>query len=178
MQRFCVKHFGTVSCSYQAVGVIRVGFCFCFLFLCFSLYHSLSLWVIRMHPGCLSARSLITQRGTGLNTKYTVCPHLSTLHKVLLWQKTTHAQKLLTGKAVGLLVPVRGAAVIQQEEGIRPGIYVKTKSEHKRESNFTFLIKNFSKCRANDHFKLIFTSFTLWFLTTFFLFFSFFLKIL
>lgn len=45
-----------------------------------SFYHSLSLWVIRMHPGCLSAFSLITQRETGTNTKYTVCPHLSTPH--------------------------------------------------------------------------------------------------
>lgn len=47
-----------------------------------SFYLCLSLWMIRMHPHCLSAFSLITQRETWMNAKYTVCPHLSTPYKV------------------------------------------------------------------------------------------------
>lgn len=57
-----------------------------------SLYHSLSLRLIRMHPGCLSACSLITLQASGPNTKYTVCPHLSSQHKVLLQQKPTESR--------------------------------------------------------------------------------------
>lgn len=78
-----------VSCRLQAGGAIIRSH---FVLACASLYHSLSLWVIRMRPACLSAHSLITLRETGPNTKYTVCPHPST-HT----QSAVTAQHHLTG---------------------------------------------------------------------------------
>lgn len=88
-------------------------------------YLFLSLWVIRMHPGCLSACSLITQRETGPNTKYTVCPHLSTAHKVLLQQKTTQGHKWLISRATSWLRLIIVTPPIFKEHNKLLTIYLK-----------------------------------------------------
>lgn len=114
-----------IELNFQAVWVISKEAFFFFFTPSVSLYHSLSLWVIRMHPGCLSACSLITQRETGPNTKYTVCPHLSTAHKVLLQQKTTQGHKWLISRATSWLRLIIVTPPIFKEHNKLLTIYLK-----------------------------------------------------